>query len=155
MEYKEKLPVGYRWFDTEQIEPLSPFGHGLFYTSFEYSGLKLVEGHISQGPLLPVEFYVANTGAREGAEVAQLYVQDPQSSRPRPMKELKGFRKVLLKPGEKQRVSIPLDNGAFAFYDPQRKGWLAEEGEFRILVGGSSRDIRLNGAFHLPKTILQ
>jgi beta-glucosidase len=150
--YEEGLLVGYRWFDTKNIEPLFPFGHGLSYTRFEYSGLKLIEGKDPKGPVLTVEFELANAGAREGGEVAQVYVHDVQSSRPRPLKELKGFRKVFLKPGEKQTVSIPLDRSAFAFYEPGRGGWLAESGDFRILVGRSSRDIRLEGTFRLSPT---
>ena len=153
--YEEGLLVGYRWFDTKKLEPLFPFGHGLSYTRFEYSGLKLVEGKDANSPSLTVEFEVANAGAREGAEVAQVYVRDVESSLPRPFKELKGFRKVQLKPGEKQTVSIPLARSAFAFYDPGRRGWLAEKGDFRLMVGGSSRDIRLEGNFRLTQTSLE
>lgn len=153
--YEEGLLVGYRWFDTKKLEPLFPFGHGLSYTRFEYSGLKLVEGKDANSPSLTVEFEVANAGAREGAEVAQVYVRDVESSLPRPFKELKGFRKVQLKPGEKQTVSIPLARNAFAFYDPGRRGWLAEKGDFRLMVGGSSRDIRLEGNFRLTQTSLE
>ena len=96
-----------------------------------------------------------NAGAREGAEVAQVYVGDVKSSLPRPLKELKGFRKVSLKPGERQTVSIPLGRDAFAFYDPERRGWLAERGDFRIMVGSSSRDIRLEGNFRLAQTTFE
>ncbi len=153
--YEEGLLVGYRWFDTKKLEPLFPFGHGLSYTRFEYSGLKLVESKDAKSPALAVEFEVTNAGAREGAEVAQVYVRDVESSLPRPFKELKGFRKVQLKPGEKQTVSISLTRNAFAFYDPGRRGWLAEKGDFRIMVGGSSRDIRLEGNFRLTQTSLE
>jgi beta-glucosidase len=153
--YEEGLLVGYRWFDTKNVEPLFPFGHGLSYTRFEYSGLKLVEGKDAKGPALTVEFEVTNTGAREGAEAAQVYVQDVQSGLPRPVKELKGFRKVALKPGEKQTVSVPLDRSAFAFYDPEKSGWVAEKGDFTILVGSSSRDIRLKGQFTLAQSSLE
>lgn len=150
--YAEGLLVGYRWFDTKKVEPLFPFGHGLSYTRFEYSGLKLVASAGTKSPLLQVEFEVTNAGAREGAEVAEVYLQDVESSLPRPFKELKGFRKVRLKPGEKQTVSIPLARDAFAFYDPVKRGWLAERGDFRIMVGSSSRDIRLEGNFRLAQT---
>lgn len=153
--YEEGLLVGYRWFDAKAIEPLFPFGHGLSYTRFEYSGLRLVGGKDAKGPALTVEFEVANAGEREGAEVAQVYVADVKSSLPRPAKELKGFRKVFLKPGERQTVSIPLERGAFAFYDPQRHGWVAEKGDFRIMVGASSRDIRLAGDFRLAQTTVE
>ena len=104
--------------------------------------------------MVTVQFDIANTGEREGGEVAQLYVSDVQSSLPRPAKELKAFRKVFLKPGEKQTVSIPLDQTAFAYYDPDKGGWLAEKGDFVMGVGGSSRDIRLKDTFSLKQTSL-
>ncbi len=150
--YEEGLLVGYRWFDTKQIEPLFPFGHGLSYTRFEYSALKIVPGTGGDGPVATIEFELANTGAREGAEVAQVYVHDVEASVPRPTQELKAFRKVSLQPGENQTVSIPLGREAFAFYDPARHGWVAEAGEFTIHVGGSSRDVRLTGGFRLATT---
>ncbi len=150
--YTEGLLVGYRWFDTKNIEPLFPFGHGLSYASFVFSGLRLSHSKDSQAPLVTAQFEVMNTSQREGAEVAQLYIQDLQSSLPRPLKELKGFRKLLLKPGEKRTVSIPLERNAFAYYDPDRKGWIAEKGDFRILVGSSSRDIRLDTVFRLAES---
>lgn len=153
--YEEGLLVGYRWFDTKNIEPLFPFGFGLSYTSFSYSGLRLAASEGPKGPLVTAEFEVTNTGLREGAEVAQLYVRDVQSSLPRPLKELKGFRKVFLKPGDKQTLSIPLERNAFAYYDPEKKGWLAEKGDFMILVGSSSRDIRLEGTFRLAQTFFE
>jgi beta-glucosidase len=151
--YEEGLLVGYRWFDAKRIEPLMPFGHGLSYTRFRYSGLKLVEGKNGNDPALTVEFELTNTGAREGAEVAQVYVQDVESSLPRPLRELKGFRKVFLKPGEKQTVTIALARRAFAFYAPARNSWIAEAGDFKIMVGGSSRDIRLEENFRLAQAI--
>jgi beta-glucosidase len=150
--YEEGLLVGYRWFDTKQIEPLFPFGHGLSYTRFAYSALKIVPGTGGEGSVATVEFEIANTGAREGAEVAQVYVHDVAASVPRPVQELKAFRKVSLQPGEKQTVSIPLGREAFAFYDAARRGWVAEAGEFTIHVGSSSRDVRLTGGFRLATT---
>ncbi len=153
--YEEGLLVGYRWFDTKQIAPLFPFGHGLSYTRFEYSGLKIVPGSEAKDAVATVEFDLANTGDREGAEVAQLYVHDVAPSLPRPVKELKAFRKVALKPGEKQHVSMPLGREAFAFYDPAKHGWVAEAGDFKISIGGSSRDLRLEGAFKLATTTVQ
>jgi beta-glucosidase len=152
--YAEGLLVGYRWFDTKGIEPLFPFGHGLSYTSFDYSGLRLREGKDATGPLVTVEFELANVGEREGAEAAQVYVRDARSTLPRPDRELKAFRKVSLKPGERTRPSIGLDESAFAFYDPERKAWVAEAGDFQVLVGSSSRDIRLTGTFRLGRTIV-
>jgi beta-glucosidase len=151
--YEEGLLVGYRWFDAKKIEPLFPFGHGLSYTSFRYSGLRLVEGAGGKVPVLSVVFDLVNTGTSEGAEVAQVYVSDESSSLPRPPKELKGFRKVFLNAGERQTVSVPLERSAFAFYDPERRQWVAEKGDFKILVGSSSRDIRLEDNFRLARTV--
>lgn len=150
--YDEGILVGYRWFDTKNIEPLFPFGHGLSYTNFKYSGLKLIKG---TGADLTVQFEIENTGQRDAAEAAQIYVQDIQSSLPRPLKELKGFQKVFLKAGEKKQVTVALNQNAFAFYDPDKQSWIAEKGVFKILVGSSSRDIRLTGDYQLSKTIVQ
>jgi beta-glucosidase len=144
--------VGYRWFDTKKIEPLFPFGYGLSYTRFEYSDLRL--STVKDGEL-SAQFDVRNVGERDGAEVAQLYVQELKPRLDRPVKELKGFSKVLLKAGEKQTVSIPLNRSAFAFYDPEKKGWAAEKGEFKILVGSSSRDIRLEASTRLTQSTLE
>ncbi len=149
--YEEGLLVGYRWFDTKNVEPLFPFGFGLSYTKFEYSNLKLNTAGDGE---VTAEFEVTNAGTREGAEVAQLYVQEVKPRLTRPVKELKGFSKVSLKAGEKKTVSIPLNRRAFAFYDPEKRGWAAEKGDFKILVGSSSRDIRLEGTTRLSSTTL-
>ena len=151
--YKEGLLVGYRWFDTKNIEPLFPFGYGLSYTQFKYSNLNLVQSDDPKDPLLTVEFELSNTGGRAGAEVAEIYVQPVNPGVLRPLKELKGFKKVFLQPGEKQKVSVTLDKSAFAYYDPDKKGWVAEKGEYKILIGASSRDIRLDGTFALQKSM--
>ena len=153
--YTEGILVGYRWFDTKQIEPLFPFGYGLSYSNFNYSSLKLIPGSDPNGPVALAEFEIENTGTREGGEVAQLYVHQMKPGLLRPAKELKGFQKVFLKPGAKQMVSIPLERSAFAYYDPEKKGWLAEKGEFTILIGSSSRDIRLESKFHLGESSLE
>jgi len=153
--YKEGLLVGYRWFDTKNIEPLFPFGYGLSYTRFAYSNLDLVQTSGPTGLPLAVEFELANTGARAGAEVAEVYVEPVHSSIFRPVKELKGFAKVFLQPGEKRNVSVTLNENAFAYYDAGTRCWVAEKGEYKILVGRSSRDILLTGDFHLPHTIFQ
>ena len=153
--YKEGLLVGYRWFDAKDIEPEFPFGFGLSYTTFEYSNLKFVPGQDTNGLVVTVEFEIANTGARAGAEVAELYIHQDHPSLPRPLKELKGFKKISLKPGEKKTVSIPLDQRAFAFYDPAKSGWVSEAGDFKILVGSSSKDIRLQDTFHLAQTTVE
>jgi beta-glucosidase len=151
--YTEGLLVGYRWFDTKHIEPQFPLGFGLSYTTFEYSNLKLIEsGSDSVQTIVTAQFDIKNTGSRPGAEVAQLYVHQDNPGLPRPEKELKGFKKVLLQPGETQTVSIPLDDAAFAYYNPDKKSWVAEKGAFQILVGGSSRDLPLKDEFTLAST---
>jgi beta-glucosidase len=151
-EYKEGLLVGYRWFDTKNIEPLFPFGHGLSYTTFNYSNLRVVPGG-ANGATATAQFDVTNTGTRDGAEVAQLYLHQASPSLPRPDKELKGFQKVALRAGETQTVSIPLGPRAFAFYSPDTKGWVAEAGDYQVIVGSSSRDLRLKGNFSLGQTL--
>jgi beta-glucosidase len=150
--YDEGLLVGYRWFDAKKIEPLFPFGHGLSYTRFEYSGLKLTQGRSGGDPTVWVEFEVRNAGRYAGAEVAQVYVGDEESSLPRPPRELKGFSKVFLKAGEKRRLTVTLPSAAFSFYDPARGGWVLEAGDFDVTVGASSRDTRLGGRVRLART---
>jgi beta-glucosidase len=124
---------------------------------FKYSALKLVQPPDggTDGTIVTAQFEIKNTGARDGAEVAELYVHQNNPSLPRPQKELKGFKKVFLKAGETQTVSIPLDRGAFAFYDPAKDGWVAEKDGFEILIGSSSRDIRLKGKFNILKTAVE
>lgn len=139
--YGEGIFVGYRYYDHKDIEPLFPFGFGLSYTTFAYSGLR-VPKTAAVGKPVRVSVRVKNTGERAGKEVVQLYVRDKVSSLPRPPKELKGFAKVALRPGESKVVEFLLDERAFAFYDPYQKRWVVEPGEFEILVGSSSRDIR-------------
>lgn len=151
--YSEGVFVGYRWFDTKNIEPLFAFGHGLSYTTFKYSNLKVGRGGDANNPNATVEFEITNTGKRAGAEVAQIYVQDMKSSVARPVKELKGFQKVALQPGETKKVAVALDRGAFAFFDEKQSVWVAEAGEFKVLVGASVRDIRLTGGFSLDQNI--
>jgi beta-glucosidase len=146
--YAEGLLVGYRWFDTKHLEPQFPFGFGLSYTTFKYSNLKLIPGS-GTNEIVTAQFEIENTGKRAGAEVAQLYVHEKDPRLTRPEKELKGFKKVSLQPGEKQTVSIPLTRSAFAYYDPARKGWVAQPDTFEIQIGGSSRDIRLRDNFNL------
>ena len=137
-----------RYYDMRQLEPAFPFGFGLSYTSFEYSGLRLPsEGQPGQN--VEVAMTVKNTGKVAGKEVVQLYVRDVQSSLVRPPKELKGFAKVELAPGESKEIAFTLDERAFSFYDPYRQRWVAEPGEFEVQVGASSRDIRLKGTFTL------
>jgi beta-glucosidase len=144
--YAEGLLVGYRWFDTKHSEPLFPFGFGLSYTTFKYAHLKLLPGNGSN-TLVIAQFEIKNTGPVAGAEVAQLYVHQENPSLMRPAKELKGFKKVFLQPGEKQTVRLSLNREAFAFYHSAAQSWIAEADDFEILVGGSSRDIKLRGRF--------
>ena len=147
--------MGYRWYDAKDIKAEFPFGFGLSYTTFEYSDLKLVPGQDTNGPVVTAQFDIANTGARAGDEVAELYIHQDHPSLSRPPKELKGFAKVFLRPGQKKTVSIPLDQRAFAFYDPSQSGWVSEAGNFKILVGSSSRDILLKDTFHLAQTTVE
>jgi beta-glucosidase len=144
--YGEGIFVGYRYYEIKDIEPLFPFGHGLSYTTFMYSDLKIMDRTAVKGILI-VNLKVTNTGKKSGSETVQLYVSDRQSSLPRPVKELKGFSKVNLQPGETCLMEFILDSRAFAFYDPYRKGWIVEPGTFEIQVGSSSRDIRLSAEF--------
>ena len=148
-EYKEGIFVGYRWNDRERIKPLFCFGHGLSYTTFEY-GKVTAEGR-QMGPdgTITVSVPVKNTGSRAGAEIVQLYVSDLKSSLPRPVKELKGFRKITLQPGQEQTVSFTIDRKALSFYDDTKQDWVAEPGTFEALVGASACDIRGKAAFEL------
>ncbi len=149
IEYKEGIFVGYRHFDKKNIEPAFAFGHGLSYTTFEYSNLTLTPVSPRYGQTVTLLVTVKNTGTRAGAEVVQVYLHDVKSSVERPVKELKGFQRVELKPGESQVVTMTLDRRSMWFYDPLVKDWAAEPGEFDVLVGSSSRDIRLKGQFAL------
>ena len=151
--YDEGLLVGYRWFDTKQVEPLFPFGHGLSYTQFAYLDLKVTASTDATGTLTrTAEVTLKNTGERAGAEIVQLYVRADKPAVMRPEKELKAFMKVFLKPGETQTVSLPLPPRAFARYDVAAKGWIADAGRYELLVGASSRDVRLRADVVLEKT---
>jgi beta-glucosidase len=136
--YTEGMLIGYRHYDSEGIEPRFPFGHGLSYTTFDYGELDVKVG----GSDVVVETEVTNSGAVGGNEVVQLYVRDRESSVPRPDKELRAFEKLWLDAGETKKVSFALGPRAFAFWDPESKGWKVEPGEFELLCGSSSRDIR-------------
>lgn len=147
--YGEGLFVGYRYYDKKGIPPLFPFGFGLSYTAFEYSNLRLGPEPFRIADGLTVSLDVKNTGARAGQEIVQIYVRDVRSSLVRPEKELKAFVKVPLKPGEITTVTLQLDKEAFWFYDPARRAWITQPGEFEILVGASAADIRLAGKARL------
>lgn len=141
--YKEGLYVGYRYFDRAEKKVLFPFGHGLSYTTFEYSNLTLSDSIINEKEKLKVSCTIKNTGDLEGKEIVQLYVRDVVSSVYRPLKELKGFEKIGLQPGESKDVSFTLNKRSFAFYDVNSGNWQVESGDFEILIGSSSRDLRL------------
>ena len=147
--YQEGVFVGYRWFDARGIAPLFCFGHGLSYTSFTYDELEVAaQGH-GRGWRGTVSARITNVGSRPGAEVAQLYVEDVEASQPRPPRELKGFVKLRLKPGETRRVVFRLKADDLAFFCPLTGRWVAEPGQFRVHLGASSRDLRLTGGFIL------
>ncbi len=149
--YGEGIFAGYRHHDTKHIPPLFPFGFGLSYTSFAYGNLRLSAEALQPEDTLTVTLDVTNTGQRAGQEVVQLYVRDEQSSLPRPEKELKGFLKVELAPGETKTVTLTLGMRALAYFDDARAAWVAEAGRFEVLVGSSSRDIRARAAFTLQR----
>jgi beta-glucosidase len=151
VDYAEGIYVGYRHFDTHDVEPLFPFGYGLSYTTFAYGNLKVMPRKVTQGTPVEVSLQVRNTGSRAGAAVIQLYLHDVQASVDRPAKELKAFRKVMLAPGQAQTVMLTLEPNAMAFWDPAKKDWVSEPGRFEVLIGASSRDIRLKQSFELER----
>jgi len=142
VKYGEGIFVGYRYYDKKDVTPLFPFGHGLSYTKFKYSNLKLSAKKISPDGTLKVKVDVTNTGKVTGKEIVQLYVHDVKSTFARPEKELKAFAKIELKPKQKKTVTLTLDREAFWYFDTAANAWAIESGEFEVLVGGSSRDIR-------------
>ena len=152
VEYREGLYVGYRYYDKTGKDVLFPFGHGLSYTEFEYSDLKLSKKAVKDTDTVKVSFKVKNTGKRDGAETAQLYVADIHSTAFRPVKELKGFKKVFLKAGEEKTVELELSKRAFAYYNVNIHDWHVESGDFNISVGASSRDIRLEARLRVTST---
>lgn len=142
VEYKEGIFVGYRYYEKKNMKVLFPFGHGLSYTTFDYSDMKVSKEQFTDEEEITVSVKITNTGERFGKEAVQLYVQDVESRIPRPVKELKGFDKVALEPGESKTVTFTLGKRAWAYYDVESHGWYTEEGEFKILIGASSQDIR-------------
>ena len=153
VEYREGVYVGYKYYDTANKEVAFPFGFGLSYTTFEYSDIKVSADKIKDTDTVTVSFKVKNTGAVDGAEVAQLYVNDVESTIYRPVKELRGFKKVFLKAGEEKEVEITLDKRAFAYYNVNIGDWHVESGDFKILVGASSRDIKLEATVFVESTV--
>ncbi|KAJ9122557.1 hypothetical protein QFC22_001986 [Naganishia vaughanmartiniae] len=149
--YTESIYVGYRYFDKSETATLFPFGYGLSYTTFAYSDLQL--SSITPEGEFEVSFIVENTGKAAGKEAAQIYVRDPESSLPRAVKELKGFAKVELRPGQKETVTVNLDRNALKYWDERRNWWIAEAGEFDVMVGSSSVDLPLKGTIKLEKSL--
>jgi beta-glucosidase len=143
VEYREGIFVGYRYYDKKDVKPLFPFGHGLSYTTFSYSGLTLDKEEMMESETLKVSLKVKNTGEMAGREVVQLYVGQFDGTAVKPVKELKGFEKIQLEPGEEKLVTFELDKRSFAYYNTDIKDWYVDRGEYRIMVGSSSRDIRL------------
>jgi len=152
VEYREGIFVGYRHYDKVDIEPLFPFGYGMSYTTFKYSDLQLDKSEINDTQVLQVKVKIKNTGNRSGKEAVQLYVKDNETSVIRPIKELKGFDKVSLEPGEECEIDFTLDKRAFAFYDVEIADWRVESGEFDIQIGKSSRDIQLSKTLYVSST---
>jgi beta-glucosidase len=152
VEYRESIYVGYRYYDSVDQAVLFPFGHGLSYTTFEYSDLQVKSASTEGEIALTVSLKVKNSGAVTGQEVVQLYVRDVESTAFRPDKELKGFAKVALQPGEEKEVALQLDQRAFAYYNTGLGDWHVESGAFEILVGASSRDIRLAESVQIEST---
>jgi beta-glucosidase len=153
--YGEELLVGYRHYDTSQVEPRFPFGHGLSYSQFEYGPIELASDRVLAGQSLRFEIEVRNVGERTSSDVAQVYLHDDESRLPRPEQELRAFEKFELEPGETRRLSFELGSRAMAFYDPDQadgtdeSGWVVEPGGFEIRVGASSRDIRARARFEV------
>ncbi|SHF79620.1 Fibronectin type III-like domain-containing protein, partial [Bacteroides luti] len=147
--YKEDIFVGYRWADKQKAKPLFSFGHGLSYTTFAYGKAEIDKSKISADEQLTVSIKVKNTGKRSGSEVVQLYISDLKSSLPRPVKELKGFKKIQLNAGEEQKVSFTISKEELSFFDDAKHSWIAEPGVFEALVGASYTDIRSKVSFEL------
>lgn len=153
VEYREGIFVGYRYYDKKKMDVLFPFGHGLSYTTFEYSNLKISAERIKDTEEVTVSVDVTNTGALAGKEVVQLYVADVESTVNRPEKELRDFLKVELQPGETKTVTFVLNKRSFAYYNTDISDWHVESGDFRILVGKSSRDIVLEAPLYVESTV--
>ena len=145
--------MGYRYYEKKQLPVRYAFGHGLSYTQFSYADLHLDRDAMLDTDTLQVSFSVTNTGKRVGKEIAQVYVRDVASSVPRPVKELKEFVKVDLQPGESRRVTVKLNKRSFAFYHVGLADWYAESGEYEILVGSASDDIRLRASGNVASIV--
>ena len=149
IDYKESIFIGYRWYKNKKIEPLYPFGYGLSVHFVQYSDLNVSKEEFNEHDTVTVTFSIKNVGKSEGAEIAQLYIEDVQSSLPRPIKELKGFKRVSVEPGQAATVRLQLTKEDFSYWNPKTKGWYAEKGKFIIHVGSSSKEIRLQKTIEL------
>jgi len=147
--YEEGVFVGYRHADKHEIEPLFPFGFGLSYTTFEFEDLQLSKPAMKNSETVTASITITNTGDVAGAEVAQLYIEDLESSIDRPVKELKGFQRVELEPGESRQLAFQISSEDLSFYSETANGWLAEPGRFRLHLGNSSRDASLSATLKL------
>ena len=147
--YSEGVYIGYRWYSTKGIEVQFPFGHGLSYTTFEYANAKADKSEMTADQKLLVSVDVTNTGSVDGAEIVQLYINDVQSSIDRPVKELKNFEKVYLKAGETKTVTFEVDAQDLSYFDADKHEWVAEPGDFKVLLGSTSEDIRSTVNFKL------
>ena len=144
--YSEGVLVGYRWYDARNQTPLFPFGHGLSYTTFQYGDLRVER---KQGEQAAVSVRITNTGKRKGAEVVQLYIQSPPEAE-EPPKQLKGFEKIVLEPEESRVVALTLDGDSVAAWDAKNHEWKVHPGTYSIMIGSSSRDIRLKASLDYP-----
>jgi beta-glucosidase len=149
IEYKESIFTGYRWYESKNITPLYHFGFGLTYGSFKYANLKISDTVLPKTGMIQVSCDLSNTGTCAAQEVIQLYLRDEEASAPRPVKELKGFCKVRLAPGERKKVSFIVKEKDLAFWDTGSKRWKTEKGNFSVLIGSSSNDIKLTAGFKL------
>jgi beta-glucosidase len=150
--YGEGIFVGYRYYEKKRVAPLFPFGYGLSYTSFAYANLRLSADTLAPDEQLTLSVDVTNTGKRAGQEIVQLYVHDAAARLSRPDKELKGFAKVALAPGQTATVTLTLDKTALAYWDDAKHAWVAEAGDFEALIGSSSQDIQARAGFRLTET---
>ena len=149
VEYKEDILVGYRWFDTKNIDPAFAFGHGLSYTDFEYSNLSVTEQTENGVSALLIELIIKNTGSKAGKEVVQCYVNDIESSVLKAHKELKAFQKIELQPNEEKKVTLNIPNKSLSYFNEATRSWVFEPGEYQFMFGSSSRDIRLKQAVNI------
>lgn len=152
VKYQEGIFIGYRYYDKKKMEVLFPFGYGLSYTSFAYDHLRVSTTNATDQDTITVSFDITNTGTMAGAEIVQLYIQNPEGEEIRPEKELRNFAKIYLEPGETKTVTMELNDRAFSYYHMGIHDWYAESGEYQILIGASSRDIRLRQSIQITST---